>query len=129
MKNFFLFLLVLILPAIAFAQVDPSSMPADLDWSQSLNLIIQSLGGLKGAGALAIAAAVVQSIMLLARSPLGNFAGKFKLLIFVSLSLVSGVLSLRLSGVDWIGALVHSTTLSGVAVLVNQAIKQASKTS
>lgn len=125
--RFLLLVCAVLFPSLALAQADPTSMPVDLDWSQSLALVVQSLGGLKGASAVGIAAVVTQVIMAIARSPLGNYTGRAKLFIFLGLSLISGVISLRLSGVDWIGALVHSTTLSGAAVLVNQIIQQTQK--
>lgn len=121
-----LFLLALLVPSLAFA-TDPATMPVDLDWSESLRLLVQALGGLKGAGALTVAAAVTQGVMILARSPLGNFAGKFKLLVYTGVSMVAGVLALKLSGVDWLGALMHATTLTAVGTFVNQCLKQASK--
>lgn len=126
--KFLLFLAALFLPAFAFAQASmPASTPVDLEWSESLNLIVQALGGMKGAGALGIAMGVTQILMRLAQSPLGNFAGRFKLLIYTGLSMVAGVIALRVSGVDWLGAFINSATVTAVGTFVHQVILQAKK--
>lgn len=112
--------------SVAFAQ-DPASVPVDLQSSEALEEILKSVGGLQGAGALGIVAVVVQVLMSFFRSPLANFAGKFRLLIVSALSMVGGVLALKLSGVDWVGSLVHSATLTSVMVFGNQIVKQFKK--
>lgn len=123
--RFFLFLLALFVPAVALAQA--ASMPVDLDWSQSLNLIMQAIGGMKGAGALGIAMGVTQIIMRLVQSPLGNYAGKYKLLVYTGVSMVAGVLALKLTGIDWIGALTNSAVITAVGTFVHQIILQTKK--
>jgi type IV secretory pathway VirB2 component (pilin) len=63
--------MTLLVPILAFAQ---ASLPADLPTDQALEIFVKSLGGLKGASALAIALVVVQAVMLFFRTPLANFA-------------------------------------------------------
>lgn len=120
--GFMLVLLTSIFMDTAFAQavgdvlVEPSS--------SEIMAFLAALGGLKGAGSLAIAAAAVQGVMLLLRSKLGDFAGKFRILIVVFLSLVSGVIALKLNGVDIGAALVHSSSMASFQVFLNQLYKQ-----
>jgi len=117
-----------IVASVAWAQPAPASLPADLSTTEALDLLIKSLGGLKGAGALAIVATCVQGVMLFFRTPLAAFAGKYRLLIVSILSLVGGVLALKLTGLDWVASLVHSSTLTSVMVFGNQVVKQFQKT-
>lgn len=109
------------------AQVDAASLPVELTYGDAFQHILASLGGLKGAGALAIAGAVTQAIMLLARSPLGALAGRGRWLVYSGLSLIAGVLSMKLSGTDWVTALVSSATLTGVVNWLHQAATQLPK--
>lgn len=103
----------------AFA--DDAVIPPTAD---EFGALLASLGGLKGASFVAIAVVVVQGIMLLLRSKLGEMAGKYRLLIVYLLSVVGGVLALRIAGVDLGAALLHTQTLAALQVLVNQVIKQ-----
>lgn len=120
MKKFFLFstfgFLALSLKAFANEIVPPGV--------DEFAALIAALGGLKGASALAIAAVVVQAIMLLLRSKLGEVAGKYRLLAVYLLSVVAGVVSLRIAGVDLGAALVHTQTLAAFQVFLNQVLKQ-----
>jgi type IV secretory pathway VirB2 component (pilin) len=106
------------------AQIDPASMPTALDYGEALQMLVQSLGGIKGAGALVVAGIIVQGLMILARTKLGDYAGKWRWVIYTGLSLVAGVLALRVSDVSWTGALVHSTTLAAVGNWLHQLVKQ-----
>lgn len=118
--------LLLILLAPLIAQVEPAaaSLPVELSYGDALQYLLASLGGLKGAGALAIAAAVTQGVMRLFQSPLGTLAGRWRWLAYSGVSLVAGVLTMKLSGVDWVTALVSSTTLTGVVNWLHQASVQ-----
>lgn len=92
-------------------------------------LLMQSVGGSKGASGLAIAAVIVQIIMYSLRleaiqSKIPKLLGKHKFLLIYALSLVSGIMSLRLQGVDLMAALLHSNTLAAYQVLAHQAFKQ-----
>lgn len=104
---------------MAFA-ADVIEPPSQMD----IMAFLAALGGLKGASALVIAAAVVQGIMLALRSSVGNFLGKWRLTAVLLLSVVAGVIALRISGVSLGAALMHSTTLAALQVLANQIYKQ-----
>lgn len=117
-----LFLFILF-PAVVFAQ-DPATMPADLSADETLALILKLVGGTTGAKALGWAYAGVQGLMILLRSPLGNVTGKVRLLVYLALSLVAGVLAQKLAGVAWLAALTNSGTLTAAGLLVNQSWKQ-----
>lgn len=114
-------LLTLLIPILAFAQ---SSLPADLPTDQALEIFVKSLGGLKGAGALAISLIVVQAIMLFFRTPLANFAGKWRFLVVAGLSIVTGFIGMLVAGVDWKLALMHADVLAAVQVFFHQLVKQ-----
>lgn len=88
--------------------------------------LFKSLGGLKGMGVLGIIAFLMQVIVLLARGPLGNFAGRYKLLIIYAGTLVMGVIGLKVGvpGMDWAAAILHSNTLAMLQVTGNQVKKQ-----
>lgn len=92
--------------------------------TQEIMSFITALGGLKGAGAFVIAGIVVQGLMLLFRSKLGDFAGKFKILVVYFLSIASGIIALKIAGVDIGAAFVHSNTLAALQVFLNQLYKQ-----
>lgn len=96
-------------------------LPPSADEIQAL---LVSLGGLKGAGALAIVAVVVQGLMLFFKSSIAAFAGKFQLLIVMLLTLVGGVIALKSQGMDWGAVIVHSSTLTALQVFLHQIFKQ-----
>ncbi len=125
LKLAFMLMLLMLAPGLAFAQ---ASLPADLETGDALQLLLKSLGGLKGAGALAIAVVITQGIMLFFRTKLSSFAGKWRLLIVAGLSLVTGFLSLLVSGVSWQGALMHAETIGAFQVLGHQLFVQFGKT-
>ncbi len=92
--------------------------------NEEIVALFTAIGGLKGAGALAIAAVVVQALLLAVRHSIGDFLGKYKLLAVYGLTMVAGVLSLHLAGVELGAALVHSNTLAALQVFLNQIWKQ-----
>jgi hypothetical protein len=94
---------------------------------QFLQFLIQSLGGLKGAGAMAIGAIIVQVLIMFLKTPFvdqifHSFATPMKLLVIMGLSVVSGIISLMISGLSLPAALMHSTTLGLAMAFVNQLI-------
>lgn len=106
----------------AFAQTDPMETIPVADFLQAL---LASLGGFKGASALAAAGLVVQLLLKLLKTDLMGklflkVDGIWKLVIIMTLTYASGVLSLMLQGVDVGAALIHSTTLASLMVLGNQ---------
>lgn len=117
-------LFLLLVCSTAFAQA--ASLPVtDIATNDAVGQLLQSLGGLKGASGLAIAAAITQAVVLFFRTPLANFAGKYRLLIVLGLNIGLGVLTLMTQGGLSVGAaLLHSMTLSAFSVFGHQVYKQ-----
>lgn len=112
---------LLLTSVICFADdVVAVTPPTGAEWGA----LIQALGGLKGAGILAIVAVVIQALMFFFRTSLADFAGKWKIVIVTGLSLIGGVVGLRLTGVDWLAAIVNSGTLAAAQVFAHQLITQ-----
>ncbi len=121
MKTILTALAILLIPVVALAQ---ASLPADLPVDLAAQQLIATIGGMKGAGALGIAIAVIQAVMLFFRTPLANFAGKWKLLIVAALSMVLTYLGLVLSGTPWLTALVTGPFVAGIQVFAHQIVLQ-----
>jgi len=96
----------------------------DLDSGIFISAVVTAMGGMSGLGALGIVALCIQLLMLFFRTPLASFAGKWKLVIDLSLSLVGGFLAQMFNGLPWYGALLSAGSLTAVQVLVNQIWKQ-----
>lgn len=110
--------MVCLIPFYVFGQeVAPVT---DAEWKA----FFMSIGGLKGAGAMAIAAVVAQGLFLALRTKLGEYAGKFRFLAISFLTLVTGIVALKMTGLDWSSVLMHSTTLVAFQVFLNNAYKQ-----
>jgi beta-lactamase regulating signal transducer with metallopeptidase domain len=88
-------------------------------------MIVKSMGGISGIGALGIAALVTQVLMFALRSKLKEQAGAWRLAAVYFLTMVSGVIAMRMTGVDWGGALLHSNTLAAFQVFGHQVVSQA----
>jgi hypothetical protein len=124
MKVWLSFIVLMLLSFAALAQGEVIVAPT----GEELLKFLQSIGGLKGAGALAIAVVAVQGLILFFRSSFAKFSGAYQLLIVNALSLVAGVVALKVSGgVEWSAALLHSQTLAALQVFVHQVLKQVSK--
>ena len=123
LKNLFSVLLTVLLfcfAGLAFAQaVDPA-----VSYDEFFAFLMKSLGGFKGAGALGTVALVVQLLMKLFQTQAGELLGKYKLLAVLGLTLVGGVITLKLTGVSWGASLLHSATLAAAQVLIHQLYKQ-----
>ena len=118
---------LLMLPIIAFAQ--ELGQVSDIEFLQEL---LKFVGGLKGAGSLAIVVGVVQVIMQLLKTPIiakliPKLTGAKKLLIVSGLSVAGGMMALMISGQTLFAALLHSTTLAALQVFANQIFQQFSK--
>jgi len=124
MKGFIkgaLFLLITVLvTCFAFAQVvaDPIS---NADALQQIMALFGS-GSLKG---LSLVAAVIQGLMLLLRSDfvvqkIGAAKASLRLALVLMLSLIGGIVALRMQGMDLKAALIHSSSLAAYQVLFHQ---------
>ena len=119
-------LLSMILCMCAYAQ-DAAEVISNSDFIQ---LLISSLGGIKGAGAMGIAAIVVKLLLAAFNSDylgkqLDKLTGKAKLAVVSLLSYASGVIALVQVGQVSLGAaLVHSAVMPLLVVFLNQVYKQ-----
>lgn len=109
---------LLLFPTLVLAQA--ASAPSDLATDEALKQLLALVANMKGASALSIAVAVTQAVMLFFRTPLAAFAGKWRLMIVVGLSLVSTYLGLVFSGVSWGSALMAGPFIAGIQVLAHQ---------
>lgn len=109
--------------AVAPAPVDPKTLQTAPS-GDDLKALFNSIGGLKGAGAMGIVILLIQGLMLFFRSKLADFAGKWRLSIVYGLSMVLGILALHVAGVDWLTALLHSNTIAAAQVFGHQAYDQ-----
>ena len=111
--------------SVAFSQELPPVIPTE----DFLKLLIESIGGMKGAKTIALVGIVLKLLLAFLSSEIcgqvfKKLSGGVKLTIVLALSFVSGIISLKLTGLDWTAAILHSTTLSAFMVLSNQVYKQ-----
>lgn len=119
---------LLAIPFVVFAQTSgPASLPTDLPLDQAIQQALPIVQSFKGASALGIAVAVTQLVMLVARSPIGNLAGKWKLLIVTGVSIVSTYLGLVFAGTSWLPALLAGPLIAAVQVFAHQLITSLKK--
>jgi len=114
------FFLTLIM-GIAYAL--ETGTPTMEDWQ----ILLNAIGGLKGAGTLGIVAFVAQAILLVARTTIGDLAGKWKLAIIAFVSVVGSLTGLMMEGMSLVLALTHGTVLAAVQVLAAQVYIQIKK--
>lgn len=125
MRSLFKFAVALVallaIPLVALAQA-AASLPADLTVDEALKQSLPIIASFKGASALAIAVGVTQLVMKIAQSPLGNLAGKWKLLIVTGISIVATYLGLVSAGTSWLSALIAGPLIAAVQVFAHQLI-------
>lgn len=97
-----------------------SQEPTNEEWAT----FMAAIGGAKGAGTMGLIVVIIQGLLLLARSQFGKLAGKWRLAVVYLLTLVVGILSLKVSGLDWFSAFTHSNSLAAFQVFLHQAKKQ-----
>lgn len=119
----FLPILILLLPVIARAD-DVTTPLSDVAFFQTL---IQLMGGVKGASVGAIVVSVVQLAMTFFRTPMGNFAGKWKLILVTGLSVVAAVGGALITGQTLLQALLQGATLAALQVFANETVKHFSE--
>lgn len=111
--------LSLVFSTVAFA-LDDVVVPND----QFLFALWQFVGGVKGLAGMALIAAVVQIVMMFFKTSLASFAGKYRLLIVLGLTVVASMVGLMSQGVSFTAALVNGATLSAIQVFAHQVYKQ-----
>ena len=141
MNKIWIFIYAFIAPFFLWAQdvagpvVPTVTVPPVVDPTQDfIQLLLNSIGGMKGASTLAIVAVVIKILLKLLDVPyvadlmgkkFSDWSGGLKLTLVLGLSYVGGVVALMLPPTSLtIGAaLVHSTTLAAFLVLTNQIYK------
>lgn len=108
-------------PELPGTKDDPAT---NLDTEIFLQAAMVALGSWKSLGAMGVAALITQLLMLMLRTPLGSFAGKWKLVVVYLLSVVSGLLVLKVSGMSWGAAALHTQTLAAFQAWAHQMYKQ-----
>jgi len=108
-------------PELPGSKDDPTT---ELDTESFLAAAMTALGSWKALGAMGLAAMLSQLMMLFLRTPLASFAGKYKLVAIYVLSIISGLLTLKVSGMEWGAAALHTQTLAALQVFANQIYKQ-----
>lgn len=111
-----------------FAQEVAPVMPTD----DFLKLFIDSLGGLKGASVLGIVLIVLKLLFSFLNSELAGSLGfmrkmdpALKLFIIMVISYATGVITLiSVNGLSVGAALIHSTSMTSLIVLLNQGYKK-----
>lgn len=122
--------LFILVPFLVMAQeLPPVLTEEEISNQDFLEFLLQSLNGVQGLTAMGIAALVTQIIVGALKTPLvgGYFqklAGRFKLLIVSGISLASGIISLKVAGLDWTVIFVHSFVLTAAQVFAHQAFLQ-----
>lgn len=122
--------MLLLVPASLYAQDIPQNAP-EIDF---LNLLVHSIGGMRGASTLAIVGIVIKLLLValdlpittkLVGSKFKDWSSGLKLTVVLGLTMVGGVVSLMAPpvGLSLGAALVHSSTLSAFVVLSNQLYK------
>jgi hypothetical protein len=112
-------IVVLILPVLAFAGID-DQVPTE-SW---LFQVFQFFSTAKGKATMAIAAGVVQLLMVGFQTPLAQVAGKYRLLAVSLLSFLSVVVGALAAGLPVAGALGAAPALAAFQVFVSQVWKQ-----
>lgn len=121
--------ILMLVVAVVFSMrafgADGDLPPATLD--EFFNSLVALITSIKGAAPLVVALGVTQLVMLLARTKIGDLAGKWKLLIVSGLTIVITILGFMAQGTTFAAALFSGATLAAVQVFVHQLITQLSE--
>lgn len=127
MKKILGIVIVCLLSFPAFGQEIVPLIPV----SDFIQIFIASLGGLKGASALAIVGIVLKLLFAFLNSKLAGKIGFMrkmksgpKLFLILFISYASGIVTLMLSGLSFGAAVIHSTSMTALIVLLNQGYKK-----
>ncbi len=123
-----LFFMLSLLSFVAFGQDVEPVMPT----SDFIQLFLASLGGIKGASVLAIVGIVLKLLFAFLNSELAGKIGfmrdmnsGIKLFLILLISYASGIVTLMTtSDLSFGAAFIHSTSMSALIVLLNQAYKK-----
>jgi len=120
-KRFLVVATLVLFPLVLFAQDVAVVAPTPQEWEAFLI----SLGGLKGASSLAIAAALVQGLMLAFRTKLGEKSGQYRMVIMLLLTFVASILAQQIGGItDWKLILANTAVLAAGQNFLHQMWKQ-----
>jgi hypothetical protein len=114
--------IALVLISTAFAQdvvVTPSG--------DELKALLAALGGLKGAGSLAIVAFAVQALLFFFKSSFAKFSGAWQLIIVNFLTVVGSFIALKSQGMDVLAILTNSQLLAASQVFLHQIFSKFTK--
>lgn len=122
---FWIIVTILLSPVLTFALFAGNGLgeivePTVDEWVQFL----MSLKGWQGFSTLGIAAAVVQGALFIFRSQFFGLDGKQKIVIVQALTIVAGVIGLRIQDFDWFSSIIHANTLGAIQVFLHQLYKQ-----
>lgn len=118
LKHCFTLVVCFFLMFISVAAFADLVEPSPEEWGA---ILVQITSG--ELGVLAVVAAVVQALMLVLRTRLGEHTGRLRLVLVSLLSTVGGVLVLRAKGMEWGSAMVHSTVLAAAQVFMYDLFK------
>lgn len=113
-------LAVAMMARTAFGDDAIPTVPTDQFLAQLWVFVGQS----KGATTMAVVAGVLQLTMLFFKTSLSNFAGKYRLLILLFLTVAATITGLMSQGMTLAAALVNGATLAAVQVFIHQIYKQ-----
>lgn len=85
--------------------------------------LLELLGQVKGASVMAVAMIVAQAVMYFFRTPLADFAGKYKLAVVAVVNLVVVVLGGLVSGLPLLGAIFNQAVFVAIQIAVNELLK------
>lgn len=106
-----LILIGVMLPLVAFG-VDTTPLPDSAFWAELLKV----LGGIKSMGVAAAVVAFTQLAMVFFRTEMSNFAGKWKLVVVLGLSVVFSIAGGIGAGLSLSQSLFSGATLSALQV-------------
>ena len=130
MRNMFwgLLAMILLFTSLAFSQDVLVSDLIPMSNEDFMASLVASLGGMKSFTVLGVIFVLVQTAMKFLGTPWADSlinSGKWKLTIYVAMSLVGGICGLMVSqGLTFQAALVHSSTFAAFGVFLHQIYKQ-----
>lgn len=109
-----------VVTAALFSQELVPAAPSADEWAD----FVRAINGVEGMQHLGVAGFFVQLVMFFWRDEIDKLSGKWKLVLVHSLSLIGGVIAMRLGNFDWASAVTHANTLGAFMVFGHQFVKQ-----